>query len=276
MKIRAVLLDMDGTFLGRSQVAISLRNMRALQRALRKGVTVIPCTGRVLDMLPPQLLSQEGLRYFITCHGARAYDTLTETTLYEDLIPSEEAAQILRLLEGKKLYNEIAANKTIYFERSAIEPLPLASVPEHHLWYVRDQQYTAVDSPSDFFEKHGIGVEKMNLYDIPEPLQVPIYEAVSATGFIEHTRPGAGPNLEFSHKGLDKLKAVRAVLEKIGISLEETMAIGDSSSDLSILRAAGLGVAMGNAPAPIQKEADWITSLNTQDGVALAFEKYID
>ena len=77
MKIRAVLLDMDGTLLGRSQVAVSVKNMRAIQRALKKGLIVIPCTGRVMDMLPPQLLTQEGVRYFITSRGARGFDRET-------------------------------------------------------------------------------------------------------------------------------------------------------------------------------------------------------
>ena len=86
MKIKAVLMDMDGTLFGRSQVAVSGPNMTAVQRAIEKGVHVIPCTGRVYNMLPPQLLTQQGLRYFVTCHGARAYDKVLDTSIYENLI----------------------------------------------------------------------------------------------------------------------------------------------------------------------------------------------
>ena len=119
MKIKAILVDMDGTILGKSQVAISVRNMTALQRAMEKGVHVIPCTGRVYDMLPPQLLTQQGLRYFITSHGARVYDREKKESIYEDLIPAEQSAKLMRQLEGKGLYNEVAANGTIYFEISS-------------------------------------------------------------------------------------------------------------------------------------------------------------
>jgi len=275
MKIRAVLLDMDGTQLGKSQVAISVRNMTALQKALAKGIQVIPCTGRVYDMLPPQLLTQQGLRYFITCHGARAYDRETGQSLYEDVIPVEESAALLRLLEGKGLYNEIAANSTIYFEKSVTDPFDMKLVPEHHIWYVRDNCFTAVDKPSEHFLRHGLCVEKMNIYGIPQPMQQEIYDAVTKTGYIQHTRPGAGPNLEFLHKGLSKLRAVDAILGRLGISYEETLAIGDSSSDLEIIRACGVGVAMGNAPDSIKAEADYVTARNTENGVALAFEKYL-
>ncbi|MBR7164989.1 MAG: HAD family phosphatase, partial [Clostridia bacterium] len=118
MKIRAILMDMDGTLLGKGQVAVSTRNMRAAQAALKKGIHVIPCTGRVYDMLPPQLLSQEGLRYFVTSHGANAYDLEKNESIYTDLIPPEEASQLMKILEGKGLYNEIAARGTVYLEEA--------------------------------------------------------------------------------------------------------------------------------------------------------------
>lgn len=275
MKIRAILMDMDGTLLGNSQVAVSARNMAAVQKAIEMGVHVIPCTGRVYDMLPPQLLSQKGIRYCVTGHGARAYDCVTGETLYEDLIPAEQSAHLLKSLEGKGLYNEIAANNTIYFEKEIVDKLDMSLVPEHHIWYVRDNCYTAVEKPSEYFLAHNISVEKMNIYGIPQSMQQELYEAVTATGFIKHTRPGAGPNLEFAHHTLDKLKAVDSVLKKIGVSYEETLAIGDSSSDVEIIKASAVGIAMGNAPDDIKAIADDMTGRNTSNGLAQAFERYV-
>jgi len=275
MKIRAILMDMDGTLLGNSQVAVSVRNMAAVQKAIEMGVHVIPCTGRVYDMLPPQLLSQQGIRYCVTGHGARAYDCVTGETLYEDLFPVEQSAHLLKILEGKGLYNEIAANNTIYFEKEIVDKLDMSLVPEHHIWYVRDNCYTAVEKPSEYFLAHNISVEKMNIYGIPQSMQQELYEAVTATGFIKHTRPGAGPNLEFAHHTLDKLKAVDSVLKKIGVSYEETLAIGDSSSDVEIIKASAVGIAMGNAPDDIKAIADDMTGRNTSNGLAQAFERYV-
>ncbi len=274
-KIRAVLMDMDGTLLSNSQVAVSMRNMKAIQDAIKAGVHVIPCTGRVFNMMPPQLLTQEGLKYFITSHGARAYDKETGESVYTDLIPAEEGAKLMELLEDKGLYNEVAAEGTIYFEKAVTEPFDMSVVPVHHVWYVRDEWYTAVEKPSEYFRKNNIGLEKMNIYGIPEEMQQELYDAITATGYIGHTRPGAGPNLEFLHCTLDKLAAVDVILKKLGVSYEETMAIGDSSSDRAIIQKCGLGVAMGNAPDDIKAVADVVTGLNTEDGLAEAFEKYV-
>ena len=117
--------------------------------------------------------------------------------------------------------------------------------------------------------------EKMNIYGIPAELQQSIYDELNATGYIKHTRLGVGANLEFSNYTLNKLRATDAILGKLGISYDETLAIGDSSSDLEIIKACGVGIAMGNAPDNIKAAADDVTAPNIEDGLALAFEKYV-
>lgn len=275
MRIRAIFVDMDGTLLGKSQVGISVRNMTALQAALEQGIHVIPCTGRVYNMLPPQLLTQKGLRYFVTSHGARVYDRNRNISIYEDLIPADQAAQLLELLEGKYLYNEIAANGTIYLEKAVAVNPNMAVVPEHHVWYLRDNCFTAVEKPSAYFWEHNIAVEKMNIYGIPAVLQQEIFDAVTATGFIQHTRGAAAANLEFSSRQLNKMHATDAVLDALGIGYDECLAIGDSSTDLETIKACGIGVAMGNAPENIKAAADYITNDNTADGFAAVLEKFV-
>ena len=59
------------------------------------------------------------------------------------------------------------------------------------------------------------------------------------------------------------------------LSPEQTMAFGDGENDVSMLRAAGLGVAMGNAPEEVLAAADAVTGTNVQDGAAQAIERYI-
>lgn len=66
-----------------------------------------------------------------------------------------------------------------------------------------------------------------------------------------------------------------ALAERLGLALDEVMAVGDSGNDLTMLEAAGLGVAMGNATEEIKQAADVITADNNHDGVAEAIEKYV-
>ena len=81
--------------------------------------------------------------------------------------------------------------------------------------------------------------------------------------------------LEILPKGIDKAKRLEVLLEILGISREEMIACGDGYNDLSMIRFAGLGVAMGNAVLPVRNAADYITGTNDEDGVAQVVEKFM-
>ena len=83
-------------------------------------------------------------------------------------------------------------------------------------------------------------------------------------GAIELTAPGAG-----------KLAAVTFLAGRLGLTLQDVMAIGDSGNDAALLAAAGLGVAMGNAPAHVQQAARAVTGRNTEGGAAQAIRRWL-
>lgn len=276
MNIRVLLLDMDGTTLQDDKVTVSDRNMAAIRRAIEAGVEVVPCTGRVLDMYPPQILDMKEIRYCVTGHGARAVDRFTGRTLYENLISPREAQHICSIVEGRGIYAEIAAQNTIFIERAVDERLDEYPVPPHHVWYMKDRHcQIAVESPGRYLLEHGIGIEKVNIYGLRRELQEKIYNDITDTGFIRHTREGISPDLEFSCRTLDKAQAVAAVLQEVGVSLEECMILGDSVSDLDMIQKVGMGIAMGNAPDWIKEQADDVAPSSDQDGVAVMIEKYL-
>ena len=76
-------------------------------------------------------------------------------------------------------------------------------------------------------------------------------------------------------KGIDKAASIKVLIEKLGISRENTIACGDGFNDLSMIRYAGVGVAMENAVDAVKAEADYITASNNDDGIVQVIEKYI-
>jgi P-type E1-E2 ATPase len=66
------------------------------------------------------------------------------------------------------------------------------------------------------------------------------------------------------------LQHVTAIL---GLELSQVAAIGDGLNDIEMLREAGLGIAMGNAPEAVKSVADWVTGTNNEAGVAQAVRK---
>ena len=82
--------------------------------------------------------------------------------------------------------------------------------------------------------------------------------------------------LELMEPGVNKWNAVKAVAESYGIRPEEVMCIGDSNNDLSMIRNAGVGVAVANAKPSVQAAAKIVTASNDEDGVARAIQMVID
>ena len=81
--------------------------------------------------------------------------------------------------------------------------------------------------------------------------------------------------LELVPKGIDKAMSLSVLLSKLGITQAETIAMGDGFNDLSMIRFAGLGIAMANAQLVVRENADFVTRSNDEDGVAYAIGKFI-
>lgn len=81
--------------------------------------------------------------------------------------------------------------------------------------------------------------------------------------------------LECVPLGIDKAQSLNRLITTLGITKEEVIACGDGYNDLSMIRFAGLGVAMANAAKDIQSEADYVTLSNEEDGVAHVVEQFI-
>ncbi|MGL5689126.1 MAG: HAD hydrolase family protein, partial [Weissella cibaria] len=82
-------------------------------------------------------------------------------------------------------------------------------------------------------------------------------------------------HLEFMHKDATKGSGLLALAELLGIDRSETMALGDQQNDLTMIEAAGLGVAMGNAVPEVKAIADVETTTQNEDGVGVAVEKWV-
>lgn len=275
MSVKIILTDLDGTLLSSGQVAISEKNMNALKKANEKGIIIVPCTGRSVDMLPPELLSCDFVRYVVACHGARVYDRNTRCTLYSDTLSPEESYRVLKIIQGKGIYAEIAADNRIYVEKELADNLKEYPTPSHHLWYMWDRRFIAVDNIADYFRDNKIGIEKVNIYGMDESIQADVFNALSNLEFIKFTKPQVGADLEFYHSSLDKMKAIKELLNELDINIDEAFGTGDSMTDYDMLRNVGVSVAMGNAIEKVKEAARYITETNTEDGVAVAVERYV-
>lgn len=274
MDIRAILLDFDGTILQSDQVFISFRNKSALDKAMKKGVEIIPSTGRVEDMFPPQIEADKRIRYWVTSNGARVVDRQTGDIIYQSLFSPEESAQICRIFEGQQIYGEIAAEGKIYMEKEICADLGHFAVPPHHVWFLELGRQIEVECLSRHFLDNRIGIEKINLYNVPKEKQQTIIRALEDTGVVSIFE-GAGKDIQFFPKRLNRDTALGALFDRLGIDYEQILALGDSTLDMPAISRARIGVAMGNSPQWVKDAADFVALPYSENGVAQAIEKYI-
>ena len=78
--------------------------------------------------------------------------------------------------------------------------------------------------------------------------------------------------LEIIPAVINKGQGIFDVCRALGIRPEEVIAFGDAENDIPMLRAAGMGVAMGNATEAVKAAADMVTLTNNEDGIAAALE----
>lgn len=274
MDIRAILLDFDGTALQSDQVYISFRNKYALEKAMAKGIEIIPATGRVEDMFPPQIEADKRIRWWVTSNGARVVDRHTGEVIYRSVLTPQESARVCRIFEGRGIYGEIAAEGKIIMEKSVCDDLGSYPVPPHHVWFLELGRQIPVDSLSRHFLAQGIGIEKVNLYGVPEDLQQPIIKALEDTGLVA-VFEGAGRDIQFFPKRQNREEALAVLFARLGIGFEHVMALGDSTLDMPAISKAAIGVAMANSPPWVREAADFVALPYTQNGVAQAIEKFI-
>lgn len=274
MDIRGILLDFDGTALQKDQVFLSLRNMHALKCAIDRGIDIIPCTGRCEDMFPPQIEAEKRIRYWVTANGARVVDRETGEVIYSSLFTPEESAELCRIYEGQDIYSEISAEGKIYMETSICREMYRHAVPPHHVWFMEAGRQIPVDCPSRYFLEHGIGIEKFNIYGVPEEKQKGILAAIEASGIASITE-GAGVDIQFFPKRQKRADAMDALFRRLGYGFENVMSLGDSLLDKRMIELAGIGVAMGNAPESVKAVADYVTAPYYENGVAEAIEKFL-
>jgi len=243
-KYKLVALDMDGTVLNEKQ-EISQENRDAIAEAIASGATVMFSTGRGVQSVLPYV-EKLGLQSpLVAVNGSEVWSKPGELHK-RTLVPTD----VIRRLHA------LAKEKGTWYWAYAVEGL-----------FNRDK-WTDNDLDSYQWLKFGFFEDKN-----PE-LLASIREEVESWGLFEVTNSHPS-NLELNPKGISKGSGMLEVCKLLGIDMSEVIAMGDSMNDLAMIRAAGLGVAMGNAQDELKANADLVTVTNEENGVAAIIREYI-
>lgn len=268
MKYKLIALDMDGTLLT-SEKGVHPDTIRDIARASGSGIHVVYCSGRGTTELMPYVPLLPTMRYAVCMSGAMVYDFKEERSIYRRGIAREYVKRIMETAaEDDGMVHFLTDNESIALSGQ------IKRMADFHMGIYQSMFEQTARGVEDLEEeaKRYDSFSKVNIYFRSEEARRRGYETLShlplAFAFAEET------SLEMTAEGVTKASGLKALADHLGVSMAETMSIGDADNDRAVLEAAGFSVAMGNANEDIRKLCDAVTKDNDHNGVGEAIRKY--
>ena len=267
MKYKMIVFDLDGT-LTNDKKEITPRTKEALMQAQTAGVHIVLASGRPTYGIVPlaeELKLKENGGFILAFNGGKIIDCSNDKVLFEQKLDE----QLVPLL-----YQEVmkAGLEILTYQGEGIAATNKNDKYVEHEAFINKMPIVQYD---DFLNQLVYPINKCLIVGDPTPLhKLELRLAKELEGKMEVYR-SADFFLECVPLGIDKARSLDRLISTLGIQRKEVIACGDGYNDLSMIRFAGLGVAMANEAKDIQSEADFVTLSNEEDGVAHVVERFI-
>lgn len=239
MSWKLIALDLDGTLVDRDG-NISQENIEWVRKAQRSGLHIVLVSGRHrLRMVP--VLEKLGLRLpVISANGCEIWSA-DGHLIDRQVLPWKDV----------KAVHLFAFQHNVHYRAYCAEGV-FDSEQRNHLAQMDYSWLKVLLKSGD-----GNGLNEA-------------YKRLLATKRVELTvygTYGQPKQIDVQPKGTNKGKALGTLCQTLGIRQDEVVAIGDDRNDIEMLRWAGLGVAMANAPDDVRAAADAIAPYDLESGV---------
>lgn len=263
---KLIALDMDGTLLNENK-KISNANLEAIKFARKKGIKVVLATGRPtkgIEKYLKELNLIDDNEYAVSYNGAVVQEVKSGKIIAQNVMTIDD----LKLLYN--LSKELNVNIHALTPNSCITP--------------KINEYSELEAKMNNIPLEVVKFENIDvsttivkiMFVDPEEKLNKVIEALPKDLYEKYTIVRSAPFfLEFLNKKVNKGYGVKLLAEKLGISRNEIICIGDAENDIHMIEFAGLGVAMGNAFPEVKKIANYVTKTNEEDGVAHVIKKFV-
>lgn len=269
MAYKLLVLDIDGTIIGKNGT-VSAADKKALKQAGEAGVTISLCTGRALQGCR-KLLQELALDGYHTVHdGAQILNPDTGDLLFIDSIKPDMIKQLLLWTRPREMDIELYSATAYYSERENW------TTRAHRDYFDIIPVITKYDS---ILKKETIIKMQTVVKNREEAEKVAdLQKEFSGCFCFSPVKSPSFPDVDFVNilsPEVSKGKAIGKLAAHLVVKQGEIIAIGDGLNDISLITAAGLGIAMGTAPDELKKKASFITASVEDNGVAEAVKKFI-
>lgn len=267
MKKKVLVLDIDGT-LTNSKKEISPATKEAIQNIMEQGHKVILASGRPtpgMRRYERELELEKYGGYLLSFNGARIVECRSGEIVYQRLLP-------LALLTG--LYSFAEKNGCGLVTYLGDEVISAFS-PDRYVELEARINGMPVRQVENFLDFVDFDINKCLMtadVERAEALEKELREKYSDVASVYRSEPFF---IEIMPKNVDKASSLDKMLEAVGAKREDVICCGDGFNDISMIKYAGVGVAMGNAQPAVREAADYITATNDEDGLVQVIDRFI-
>ena len=265
---RLIVSDFDGTLVN-SQNTISDNVRQAINEYVYCGGIFAVCTGRMLKSILPRV-RELGLRGLVVAYqGSVIADIESGKLLRNNSLSVADCIEICTFAEkhnftcntysGEVLYTNIPAGNRGLITYETITGVKAVNIDGSMASFVRENNL-ACNKITFLVKPH----DRERLYKLLQAQFSQKYDVTCSAAVL----------VEISPKGDDKGKALTFIADYFGIDMSDTVSIGDNLNDLSMIKSASVGVAVGNAVDDLKRVADYVSASNNDDAVAEIIEKF--
>ena len=216
------------------------------------------------------------IRYTIEMNGAFVYDTWEKKGLYRAEVGKETSTRMFSYMKTLPVAISCYQNRQAWMEKEAWENLE-EYAPCQEQYPTMKRVHAPLENVTEAIFQQGDTLQKLQVF-------VKRAEAEQRDGQLKKMQEKFPElavscslinNIEVNAPEANKGSALMVLCEQLGIDRMESMAFGDGTNDITMIREAGIGVAMANAASEVLAVADRVTASNDEDGVALVIEELL-
>lgn len=261
-----LVTDLDGTLLT-SRKIIGPRTRQALADYRQRGGQLAACSARPVSSMMQLLQEQEVDTLFSWCAGFNGGQILAmaqQRIIHSAGLSSQQLQDIDRHSVLSRYSHHFFSAGAIYCRddypvarwtryEARLFDLPLIAAPSENIVNRNDIYKITLVADSS----------KIDSLDAQLNIILPVDYRATVTG---------AHYIDIQRAEINKGYAIKTLIEQAGICAAQVIAFGDQQNDVSMFTAAGVGIAMGNAPASVKKQADYVTASNDDEGIADALK----
>ena len=263
-----IVSDFDGTLIDDNQQILP-KVRTAIKDYVACGGIFAVCTGRMTCCILPRV-RELGLKGLVVAYqGTVISDIESGKIIKYGGIGSEGIAEICRNIKDLGYPVNVYRGDDLYTD-----------IPKDNEYLQQYERIVGIDAKYvdgdivDFVLENDLFCQKVAILIAHSEQEAVYSELQRRLGDKYDVTCSAKVLIEVSPLGDNKGEAVKFLAEKFGIPIEKTVAVGDNLNDLSMIKVAGVGVAVGNAADALKSAADFVSASNNNGAIAQIIEKF--